>query len=358
MEGSGPKNFDPVANINHLSHVFGGIQGDSKFKILAGIGEDDCGVFSFNGTQFVVSTDFINASPIMLQYGGTYYDLGRYLVNVNLSDCLSSGALPLTFLSNLMFQKESPESHFIDLVEGMHFELNRRNIPLLGGDTKLGKSNSFSGTIIGYSDKKLFLQSHARIGDIIWCSGQIGGVATSLLGLFDSESSDALPKEIKVQLIGNLTSPELEYDKGLQLIELAVVNAGTDLSDGLLSDLGCICKNSGCGAEVDLDKIPVNELTRNIAHQSGWQPWMLPLVLGGDLQYIVTSPLKNAAVLESLGFFKIGQIIQSGNIRCSIGKVSFTLPFIGHNDAHEGGFYNELICNLEMIKTRYNEALN
>jgi thiamine monophosphate kinase len=74
-------------------------------EIVAGVDEDDCAVLSLKEQLLVVTTDFLNASPIALQLGiGDLYDLGRLLVDVNLADLCGSGAKPAALLTAITME--------------------------------------------------------------------------------------------------------------------------------------------------------------------------------------------------------------------------------------------------------------
>ena len=62
---------------------------------------------------------------------------------------------------------------------------------------------------------------------------------------------------------------------------------GIDVSDGLLADLGHICKASGVGAEVEIHKVPVPDELRG-EYPDDW----LDLALGGgeDYELIIVGP--------------------------------------------------------------------
>jgi thiamine-monophosphate kinase len=58
-----------------------------------------------------------------------------------------------------------------------------------------------------------------------------------------------------------------------------VVSAAIDVSDGLLQDLGHLCRLARCGAEIEAGLVPLSEAAR--AAGPGW----LPEILGGGDDY-------------------------------------------------------------------------
>jgi thiamine-monophosphate kinase len=69
---------------------------------------------------------------------------------------------------------------------------------------------------------------------------------------------------------------------GLALVRRGLATAAIDLSDGLSTDLGHLCRESGVGAEVLADALPVHLLA---AGAEGGQQRALELALHGGEDY-------------------------------------------------------------------------
>ena len=74
-----------------------------------------------------------------------------------------------------------------------------------------------------------------------------------------------------------------------------------DISDGLIKDLGSICKLSGVGADINIDMIAI---THDIDD----------LFYGDDYELCFTCNKKHDYLAEEQGFFKIGLITDKANI--------------------------------------------
>jgi thiamine monophosphate kinase len=138
------KNFDPDEMPKWISAFWK----KKKYKnVVAGINDDDCAVVKVGSERIVVSVDYLNANPIALELGiGSFKDLGRLLVAANVADLCGTGAKPIGFLTSIMLNKETANQiQFIQFMQGVKKELLKHGIPLIGGDTKLGNSNSFCG---------------------------------------------------------------------------------------------------------------------------------------------------------------------------------------------------------------------
>jgi thiamine-monophosphate kinase len=234
-----------------------------KKSIIAGINDDDCAIIQSGKEQIVLTTDFLNSNPIALELGiANLWDIGRILVASNLSDLYGSCAYPLGFLTSIMLSKEdATEEDFKLLMTGVKFELDRHHIPLIGGDTKLGSVNNYCGIALGKrkAGTKLILKNGAKVNDSIWVSGKLGSVAAATTGLKDHEMTAKWVKWAKKKII----NPKLPVKKSLLLAKSKLGNGGTDISDGLGADLWSICRASGTGAIIYVDKIPISKILSN-----------------------------------------------------------------------------------------------
>src|SRR5262249_6001145 len=93
--------------------------------------------------------------------------------------------------------------------------------------------------------ERRWLRSGARPGDAIVVTGLFGG---SILG----KQFDFLPR----------------VREALWLAEHANVHAAIDVSDGLSLDLTRVCEATGCGAVLDLAKIPIAPAADELARQT------------------------------------------------------------------------------------------
>ena len=61
-----------------------------------------------------------------------------------------------------------------------------------------------------------------------------------------------------------------------------------DLSDGLSTDLGHICRESGVGARVALDRVPVDAAARRVARDLAVDPLAWAVAGGEDFELLLT----------------------------------------------------------------------
>jgi thiamine-monophosphate kinase len=79
-----------------------------------------------------------------------------------------------------------------------------------------------------------------------------------------------------------------------------------DVSDGLLSDLRHICKESGVGASLLRSKIPLSFELKALASMANFNPLDLALSGGEDYLLLLTVPEEKAQDLERLSRDDIG----------------------------------------------------
>ena len=66
------------------------------------------------------------------------------------------------------------------------------------------------------------------------------------------------------------------------------MHAMMDISDGVGSDLRHILKESGVGAAIDTDRLPLSAELRSICREKGWDPKELALSGGEDYELLFT----------------------------------------------------------------------
>jgi thiamine-monophosphate kinase len=337
MGNSRRKSLDPDAIVPWLASIF---RRTGRRGLLAGVGEDDCGVIRLGRTVAVLSVDFLNSTPIVEQLGlGGERVLGRLVVAATLADLLGSGAVPRALLVAVTVPHGYPEQMFKELMLGVRMESEKWNVPVIAGDTKLGRSRAVLTCGIGTAEsaRGLFLTNRAKPGDVIFASGHLGTCAAAACAV---AAGRAIPEWARRAI----TVPQLPVLRSRALAKLKIANAGIDISDGLAADLRRMGSASRVGAVLDADRIPINPHVPAVARREGVPEWAFSLASGGDFQFIATVPKMRCAEVEKLGFTQIGKVTtergfwltdQGGKIRCR-------LPKVGHRDRHGQQFVQEI----------------
>jgi len=190
--------------------------------------------------------------------------VGRKLLRVNLSDLATKGASPLGYLMTVSARRDTPDEWFAGFASGLLHDQREFGIALLGGDTTSTPGPlSLSLTCIGHlAPGGMVRRSGARPGDGLWVTGTIGDGALGLRAL-RGEIPD--PN-------GHLADRYRLPRPRLGLVSPVLVRACMDVSDGLVQDLGHLCKASGVAAELHAGAVPT----------SAGVEWQETCLTGGD----------------------------------------------------------------------------
>jgi thiamine-monophosphate kinase len=212
--------------------------------------------------------------------------IGRKLLRVNLSDLAAKGAVPLSYLMTVSAPKDTPDAWFAGFAAGLARDHAIYDVTLLGGDTTSTPGPiSLSLTIIGHvAPGTAVRRVGARAGDEIWVTGTIGDGALGLavaLGKLADHSGFLLDRY-------RLPQPRV----GLAIAGIA--SAGMDVSDGLIQDLGHICRASAVAAEIAVDRVPLSTAARLAGPD-----WLTTCLTGGDdYELLLSVPPGRSAALR------------------------------------------------------------
>jgi thiamine-monophosphate kinase len=316
-------------------------------SIVASVNDDDCAVLQWHDKLMVVTTDYVNAIPIAIELGiGDSSTIGRLAIAASLADLAGSGATPRCILLSVMMPRDCTTEYYLSLMSGAKAEAEKWGVPIVGGDTKLGRSMAVNATAIGgaASEDELFLKNRARPGDNIWISGCVSMTTAAVLGITQQIGSP----EWREWATKVLTLPQIPLERSAALSALQAGCAGTDISDGLGMDLSQMCSLSGVGAILDSTKLPVHDSVSVIASHLNVPQWTLSFGLGGNFQFLVTAKTRYTEDLTNLGFQKIGIVTSEKELLLmDENGVAHSMPETGHRDGRRMSFAEEA---LQLIK--------
>lgn len=283
------------------------------FRPLAGEGAldlaDDAAVLDIpDGRRLVIAADAM--------VGGVHYlpddppeTIGRKLLRVNLSDLAAMGAAPLGYLMTTVLARGTPDDWIAGFAEGLAEDQRDFGLTVLGGDTAATPGPTcLSLTILGtVAPGAVLRRAGARPGDDVWVSGTIGDGALGLRVLRGELPGDA---EGHLARRYRLPEPRLALGQGIATIAAA----GMDVSDGLVQDLGHLCRAAGCGAEIEAATVPLSGAARELVVRD---PALLTAVLTGGDDYellfaaapATAGALRDAAARVGVAITRIGRMV-------------------------------------------------
>jgi thiamine-monophosphate kinase len=192
------------------------------------------------------------------------------------------GARPVGFLLGLALPGATPPDRLGRFVDGLLAEARASGCPLVGGDTVRGTSWMVTVTAFGeVATGCALLRSGARPGDRLVVSGTLGGAALGLAILEQGTSPPGSRPFTSRQI-----RPRPPFRLGRSLAARGIASAAIDLSDGLASDLGHLSRESGVGADVDLDRLPIARGFPSVCKRLGLDPISLALYGGEDYELL------------------------------------------------------------------------
>ncbi|OYT27266.1 MAG: thiamine-phosphate kinase [Candidatus Altiarchaeales archaeon ex4484_96] len=278
--------------------------GEKKIiKKLAGyldIG-DDTAYIKFKDTYLILTTDMIYQDTHILPHM-SWEQIGALVVSVNLSDIASMGAEPIAFL----LAYGSPDTdyeNFKSLIHGVKTQCDKYHTKYAGGDTNKTEKITLAGFMLGESEKPV-LRSGAKIGDLIAVTGTLGSASIGTKILLNTPASNKPPDN---PAYNKALQPQPRMKEGLILKEY--VNSMTDISDGLATSLTDLTEERGFGAEIILDKLPLDADAITLAQENRLNHIEHALYGEGDYELLFTlSEEKLDDVLAALPITVIGSI--------------------------------------------------
>lgn len=263
MSAEIPSEFNLIEWIRRNSQQF-------PASLLKSIG-DDCAVFDPGFARALAVTADVLAENVHFRREWISPSfLGRKSLAVTLSDLAATGARPYACLLALSVPAGTTTEYFHAFMEGFLEETQRWNTPVIGGDLSASGLIHVSVTAWGWiSTGNPIYRSGAREQDRIVLAGDVG---LSRLGLEaisqegsaelstisdDKALADWADDPFRFRCLKAHLLPEPRIEIGVWLQEHQLANAMIDISDGLMSDLLHVARESRLAAELDVHCLPV-----------------------------------------------------------------------------------------------------
>lgn len=295
---------------------------------LAAAGDDAAVIASGEGRAMVVTTDMMAEG---IDFDLTYFPL-RYLgykvVTRGVSDVLAMNAMPRQVLLSLGVSAKISVEALEELYDGAETACRELGVDIVGGDTTSSLTGlTISVTAVGEAAREdLVYRNGAREHDLICLTGNLGAAYMGLHLLEREKRVLADMDDPRPQFDGNeyLLERYLKPRARKDIIEALAAEhirptSMIDLSDGLSSDLKQLCRASGCGARIYLERIPIARQTTALAEQMHIDPVVAALNGGEDHELLFTVPLDMGQQVMQLGLVDvIGHITRPESGECLV----------------------------------------
>ena len=270
---------------------------------LVGPGDDAAVVATPDG-RVVATTDMLLAGKHFRLDWSTPEQVGRKAIAQNGADIAAMGARPTAYLVALGCPPSTPLTVTDGLTEGLWAEAAAVGAGIVGGD--LVESDQLVISVMALGDlqgRAPVLLSGARAGDVIAVCGRLGRSAAGLALL--SAGRDGAPELLAAHRV-----PTPPYAQGPVAAD-AGATAMTDISDGLLADLGHIASASGVSIDVSSAALTGDAVLTTAAVTLGVdeRAWLLT---GGEDHALAASFPGAAAVPD--GWVVIGTVGEGSGV--------------------------------------------
>ena len=301
-----------VELIRRIRGLASSIQG----KAVVGIGDDTAVVEGRPGFQYLLTTDALVEGTHFRWDIAPACDIGRKSLAVNCSDVAAMGGRPLFALVSLGIPVTCSSSVITEFYEGMFSLASQHSVEVSGGDIVRSPVFFASVSLLGEVDSGKFVRRcGARPGDGIYVTGSLGCAAAGLECLLNDVPCEGSWRE---RLVRRWRNPSPRINEARQIAPLAT--SMIDTSDGLSSDLAHILEESGVGAELWEDALPIVEELRAYCELTGKHPTRFVLEGGEDYEILFTSScVDDSGINFACPVTMIGRITR-GNYLVLIGE--------------------------------------
>ena len=273
-----------------------------------GIGDDAAVLACPSGFETLITTDFSLEDVHFRREWHPPDSVGHRCLARGLSDIAAMGGEPTAAFLSLALPGNLPQRWVDRFLSGLLRLAKQFNVQLAGGDTAGSPDGVLADIIVvGRVLKgKAFLRSKARPGDAIYVTGELGSAAWTLHQLREGGLAALGKARSRYRAHAAHFYPQPRIKVGWWLREHGVVSAAIDISDGLSTDLGHICEESGVGAVLYSEAVP----------HAGAVDLNYALHGGDDYELLFTAPASRAVPGKIAGVpvSRIGEIVRGRRV--------------------------------------------
>lgn len=278
---------------------------------VLGIGDDAAAIRCGRAHSLLTTDMMIEGVHFDLRWT-TLFQLGYKLVSVNVSDIYAMGGSPEYLLLNFAGPGSLDLAQYDRFFDGVEEALGKYAIKLIGGDMSSADKIVLSATVVG-SVSRIIRRCGAKQGEFIHVTGRLGDAAAGLAIMKNLRKQIQIERAAvpNLQLPWDIIEPVIRRHLMPDAVNPAKfighATAMMDISDGLLIDLGRLCKESKVGARLWIDRLPLSQGLIEASRLLKVSPVELALSGGEDYELLFTA---SADVVP--GATCIGEIVRSG----------------------------------------------
>jgi thiamine-monophosphate kinase len=271
--------------------------------VLLGPG-DDAAVIAAPDARVVASTDVLVDGRHFRRAWSEPADVGHRAAAANLADIAAMGAVPTALLVGLALPADLPTAWVTALADGLHDECVSAGAVIVGGDVVRSDTLVISVTALGTLEgRDAVTRAGAVPGDLVAVAGRLGWAAAGLAVLSRGFRSPRV-------LVDAHRRPAPPYAEGPRAALLGAT-AMTDVSDGLVADLGHVAAASDVSIEISSDAFHVPQEFQDTARALNADPLAWLLTGGDDHALVATFP---PDVDLPMAWSVIGRVVEGAGV--------------------------------------------
>ncbi len=249
-----------------------------------GIGED-CAVVDFGSYECILSTDPITAA---------INDIGRLAMHVSCNDVASNGVEPLGIMLAVLLPEGTSEAEINEMMRQAGEVSEELGVEIIGGHTEITAAVNkpvIVSTAIGRGKKWASQNAeNMKPGDLIYITKTAGLEGTGIIAWDREDELDGFLTQEELDLAKNLLSKVSVVKEGVLAGRIGTNGMHDVTEGGILGAVWEMCQVAKTGAEVWVDKIPVEEVTKKICDE--YDIDYLRLISSGSMMIMVSPSRK------------------------------------------------------------------
>jgi thiamine-monophosphate kinase len=255
--------------------------------------------------RVVASTDMLIEHRHFRRDWSTATDVGHKAAARNFADIAAMGAVPTALLVGFGAPGDLEVDWVDGLIAGLREECGQVGAAIVGGDITAADVITLGVTALGdLQGRAPVTLDGARPGNVVAYAGRLGWAAAGFAVLGRGFRSP-------VQVVAAHRRPEPPYGEGPWAAD-AGATAMTDVSDGLVADLGHIAEASGVRIDLRGAAFDVPAKVREVGGALSVDPMVWVLTGGDDYALVATFP---AGTSLSDAWCEIGTVSEGEGVR-------------------------------------------